>query len=120
MIYEDYPEIGEVALSCVWTARGVVEPTPVTIEWFKPERVTSGRRDADQLFAGAGEDVAFAIVWQEDPKGLMPGEGDGPGDGWSGANTHNKATSGSATSPGTTSPRSTTATPPTATATIST
>ena len=35
--------------------------------------------------------MAFAIVWQEDPKGLMPGEGDGPGEGWSGANTHNKA-----------------------------
>ena len=33
----------------------------------------------------------FAIVWQEDPKGLMPGDGEGPGDGWSGANTHNKA-----------------------------
>ncbi len=60
------------------------------IQWYKPERVTSGRRDAAQLFAGAGEDVAFAIVWQEDPKGLMPGEGDGPGDGWSGANTHSK------------------------------
>ena len=32
------------------------------IQWFKPERVTSGRRDAAQLFAGSGDDVAFAIV----------------------------------------------------------
>ena len=91
VIYEDYPEMGEVAFSCVWTARGVVEPATGDIQWFKPERLTSGRRDAYQLFAGAGEDVAFGIVWQEDPKGLMPGEGDGPGEGWSGANTHNKA-----------------------------
>ena len=42
------------------------------------ERLTSGRRDAFQLFAGAGTGVAFAIVWQEDPKGLRPGEGEGP------------------------------------------
>ena len=91
VIYEDYPEMGEVAFSCVWTARGVIEPATGEIQWFKPERLTSGRRDAFQLFAGAGTGVAFAIVWQEDPKGLMPGEGDGPGDGWSGANTNNKA-----------------------------
>jgi hypothetical protein len=89
VIYEDYPEMGEVAFSCVWSARAVIEPDG-DIQWFKPERLTSGRRDAFQLFAGAGEDVAFAIVWQEDPKGLVPGEGDGPGEGWSGANSNNK------------------------------
>jgi hypothetical protein len=89
VIYEDYPEKGEVPYSCVWAARGVVE-SDGNVQWFKPERLTSGRRDAHQLFAGAGEDVAFAIVWQEDPKGLVPGEGDGPGDGWSGARTNNK------------------------------
>ncbi len=89
VIYEDYPEMGEVPFSCVWTARGIIEPDG-NIQWYKPERVTSGRRDANQLFAGAGDDVAFAIAWQEDAKGLMPGDGDGPGEGWSGANTHNK------------------------------
>ena len=88
--YDDYPEMGEVGFSCVWTARGVVDPANGEIQWFKPERLTSGRRDAFQLFAGAATDVAFAVVWQEDPKGLRPGEGDGPGEGWSGANTHNK------------------------------
>lgn len=91
VFYEDYPALGEVPYSCVWTARGVVDTATGDVQWFKPERVTSGRRDAFQLTAQKGEDVAFAIVWQEDPKGLMPGEGDGPGDGWSGANTHNKA-----------------------------
>jgi len=90
VIYEDYPEMGEVPYSCVWTARGVID-TFGDIQWFKPEKLTSGRRDAFQLFAGAGTDVAFAIVWQEDPKGLLPGDGEGPGDGWSGANTNNKA-----------------------------
>jgi hypothetical protein len=87
--YEDFPEMGEVPYSCVWTARAVIEPDG-NIQWFKPERLTSGRRDAYQIFAGAGTGVAFAIVWQEDPKGLRPGEGDGPGDGWSGARTNNK------------------------------
>jgi hypothetical protein len=91
VFYDDYPEMGEVPYSCVWTARGMIEPATGDIQWFKPERLTSGRRDAFQIFAGAGTGVAFAIVWQEDPKGLMPGEGDGPGEGWSGANTHNKA-----------------------------
>ncbi len=90
VIYEDYPEMGEVPYSCVWTARGVVIPETGEVQWFKPERLTSGRRDAFQLFAGAGTDVGFAIVWQEDPKGLVPGEGDGPGDGWGGASTNNK------------------------------
>ena len=89
VIYEDFPEMGEVPYSCVWTARGVIEPDG-EIQWFKPERLTSGRRDAFQLFAGAGTDVGFAIVWQEDPKGLRPGEGDGPGEGWSGARSSNK------------------------------
>ena len=54
VIYEDYPEMGEVPYSCVWTARGVVEPDG-DVQWFKPERLTSGRRDAYQLFAGAGD-----------------------------------------------------------------
>ncbi|MCJ7603251.1 MAG: choice-of-anchor O protein [Desulfobulbaceae bacterium] len=86
----DWPEMGEVPYSCVWAARGTIEPSTGEVKWFKPERLTSGRRDAHQLFAGAGTGVGFAIVWQEDPKGLMPGEGDGPGEGWSGANTNNK------------------------------
>lgn len=91
VLYEDYPEKGEVPYSCVWAARGVLDETSGDVKWYKPERVTSGRRDAFQLVAASHADVGFAIAWQEDPKGLMPGEGDGPGEGWSGANTHNKA-----------------------------
>jgi hypothetical protein len=90
VIYEDEPGVGEVPYGCVWSTRGVIDTATGDVQWFKPERITSGRRDAYQLFAHAADDVAFGIVWQEDPKGLMPGEGDGPGDGWSGANTHSK------------------------------
>ena len=60
--YDDYPEMGEVPFSCVWTARGVIDPDTAEIQWFKPERVTSGRRDAYQIFAGAATDVAFATA----------------------------------------------------------
>lgn len=88
VIYPDYPEMGEVPYSCVWAARGMIDESG-DIQWLKPERLTSGRRDANQLFAGAS-DVGFAIVWQEDPKGLRPGEGEGPGEGWSGARSSNK------------------------------
>lgn len=91
VLYEDYPEKGEVPYSCVWAARGLLDPATGDVQWFKPERITSGRRDAYQLVAASHPEVGFAIAWQEDPKGLMPGEGDGPGEGWSGANTHNKA-----------------------------
>ena len=90
VIYEEFPEMGEIPYSCVWTSRATIDPNTGDIQWFKPERATSGRRDAYQLFAGAGTGVAFAIVWQEDPKGLRPGEGEGPGDGWSGARSTNK------------------------------
>jgi hypothetical protein len=90
VIYEEFPEMGEIPYSCVWTSRATIDPYTGDIQWFKPERLTSGRRDAYQLFAGAGTDVAFAVVWQEDPKGLRPGEGEGPGDGWSGARSTNK------------------------------
>ena len=36
--------------------------------------------------AGAG----CAVTWQEDPEGTRPGEGEGPGTGWSGATTASK------------------------------
>ena len=32
----------------------------------------------------------FAIAWQEDPDGLRPGKGKGPGEGWSGAISNHK------------------------------
>ena len=97
---DDFPEIGEVPYSSVWVCRGVLATaTDVAagvgqyvgdIVWFKPERLTSGRRDPLQIFMGAGTSAGFAILWQEDPEGLMPGKESGPGEGWSGATTNHK------------------------------
>jgi len=112
---EDFPEVGEVPYSCVWTARGTIvtqemidaggywaqtyydETTGDTayyqvgdIQWFKPERLTSGRRDANQVFMGSFDGAGFAIAWQEDPEGLRPGQAKGPGPGWGGATTNHK------------------------------
>jgi len=110
--------IGEIPYSCVWAARGVIvsqkeldegtfnslnvvddpltpEDETATIElgdivWFKPERITSGRRDAYLPMVGSARGAGFAIVWQEDPDGLRPGKGKGPGEGWSGAISNHK------------------------------
>ena len=60
-----------------------------TIVWSKPERLTSGRRDAFQLVASA-HNKAWALAWQEDPRGLRVGEASGPGDGMSGATVNHK------------------------------
>ena len=60
------------------------------IVWFKPERLTSGRRDAYVPVVGSARGAGFAIAWQEDPSGLRPGKGKGPGQGWSGAISNHK------------------------------
>ncbi len=86
----DYPEVGELPFSVVWACRGVIDEDLGTITWYKPERLTSGRRDANQIMMNGVEDAGFAIVWQEDPEGLRPGEQAGPGEGWSGATTNHK------------------------------
>jgi hypothetical protein len=81
----DRPELGVKPMSCLWAARGTVDQFG-NIVWAKAEQITSGRRDAYQLTtAAAGNDVGFAMVWQEDPVGLNPGSAAGPGDGMSGA-----------------------------------
>ncbi|HEY9148633.1 MAG TPA: choice-of-anchor O protein, partial [Gammaproteobacteria bacterium] len=105
-----YPSVGLVPFNCLWTARGVLltdddstgdvnegddpRTADVTesshIVWYNAERLTSGRRDVNrveiQMVAGAGA----AITWQEDPEGLLPGSGEGPGEGWSGAIANNQ------------------------------
>ncbi|MBL7064329.1 MAG: hypothetical protein ISS49_09035 [Anaerolineae bacterium] len=103
---QGFPEVGEVPYSCVWVARGTIVTQGMIdsqngtsfwansavgdIQWFKPERLTSGRRDANQVFMGASDGAGFAIAWQEDPDGLRPGAAAGPGPGWGGATTHHK------------------------------
>ena len=96
---EGYPQAGEVPHGCVWTARGVLVPgdDPRTTEaeasymvWTKPERLTSGRRDPNRIEVRGVAGAGFVITWQEDPDGLRPGQGLGPGEGWSGAVAHDK------------------------------
>lgn len=86
----DFPEVGEIPFSCVWICRGIIDPETGDITWFKAERLTSGQRDAYQLMFNGATNAGFAITWQEDPKGLRPGEEAGPGEGWSGATTNHK------------------------------
>ncbi len=96
-----FAHVGEIPFSCVWTARGtleMVEPgqgsdltTPVWgVRWRKAERLTSGKRDAYYLAIDGVEGAGFVLAWQEDPEGLRPGYGEGPGVGWSGATVNHK------------------------------
>lgn len=92
--------IGELPYHALWACRGVlvwdgnVARFPGRqvgeIVWFKPERITSARRDAFIPVVGSAKNVGFAIAWQEDPGGLLPGSCKGGGDGWSGATVHKK------------------------------
>ena len=93
-----FAEVGEVPFSAIWTCRGVIQrvTNPQTgleewgVQWRKPERLTSGRRDAMYTAIDGAENVGFGICWQEDPEGLRPGYGEGPGEGWSGSTGNHK------------------------------
>jgi hypothetical protein len=87
-------QVGEVPFACLWTARGELvkddDPRTENVEetfmrWYKPERLTSGRRDVNRVEVAGVAGAGFAITWQEDPDGLRTGQGLGPGEGWSGA-----------------------------------
>ncbi|MCB8984251.1 MAG: hypothetical protein H6659_10535 [Ardenticatenaceae bacterium] len=92
---QGFPEIGEIPYSCIWTARGKLLPgdDPMTpdfaeashVVWTAPERLTSGVRDANLPAVDCAGGAGCALTWQEDPEGLRPGKGLGPGEGWSGA-----------------------------------
>jgi hypothetical protein len=104
---EGFPEVGELPFACLWAARGTLEPVIIDAEgamtydptgstgqhgiiWRKPERLTSGRRDVNRVEAAAEPGAGFVVTWQEDPEGLRPGLGEGPGNGFSGAIAHGK------------------------------
>ena len=102
---QGFPEVGEIPYGCVWVARGTLEQdldesgTPLfnsvgdpvyDITWRASERLTSGRRDPHQINITSAPGAGFIIEWQEDPQGLRPGKGLGPGEGWSGAIANSK------------------------------
>jgi hypothetical protein len=101
--------IGEIPYYALWACRGVLVWEDIDkdgniignadkypdreigeIVWFKPERLTSGRRDAFFAMSHGARGAGFAIAWQEDPGGLLPGSCKGGGHGWSGATVHKK------------------------------
>jgi hypothetical protein len=92
--------IGEIPYHALWACRGVLVWSGNAaqypgyelgdIVWFKPERLTTGRRDAFLPVVGSAKNVGFAIAWQEDPGGLRPGKCSAGGHGWSGATVHKK------------------------------
>jgi hypothetical protein len=98
-VKEPVASVGEVPYNCLWSARGVMvagdDPRTAATElnhivWFKAERLTSGVRDVNRVEVDFVKDAGAVIVWQEDPDGLRPGSGEGPGEGWSGATAGNK------------------------------
>jgi hypothetical protein len=80
---QGFPEVGEIPYSCVWTARGKLLPgdDPATeteatyVMWTKPERLTSGARDANLPAVDCVKDAGCILTWQEDPEGVRPGQG---------------------------------------------
>jgi hypothetical protein len=97
---QGFPEVGEIPYSCIWTARGklVAGDDPLTADfveashviWTKPERLTAGVRDANLPAVDCAKGAGCFLTWQEDPLGLRPGQGLGPGEGWSGAIANGK------------------------------
>jgi hypothetical protein len=86
--FEQNQPAGEVPYSCLWSARGTLEleeDGTYAMVWRKAERLTSGRRDVNRVEVKCMSGAGCAITWQEDPEGLRPGQGLGPGEGWSGA-----------------------------------
>jgi len=86
----DRPDLGVVPFSCTWVARGMINPADGAITWFAPEQISSGRRDALQDWPFSAKGAGFAMVWQEDPDGLDPGQAKGPGEGLSGATVNHQ------------------------------
>jgi hypothetical protein len=98
---EGYPTVGQVPYACMWTARGTLETVDADgkydadgeyygIIWRQAERLTSGRRDVHRMEAACLKGAGCVVTWQEDPDGLRPGKGEGPGEGWSGAIAHHQ------------------------------
>jgi hypothetical protein len=71
----------EVPFSCVYVAYSSDSGTT----WSTPVQLTDALRDVKQDASKGASDGKWIITWQEDPLGLLLGEGDGPGDGASGA-----------------------------------
>ncbi len=74
----------EVPMNCVYVAHSSGNNVGNVANWTV-DRLTDGSRDAKQDVSRGLSSGVWAVTWQEDPLGLQPGEGDGPGEGASGA-----------------------------------
>lgn len=77
-----YPESGNIEVP--YAATYVVRSANGGATWSAPELLSDGSRDAKQDVPKASS-AGFVVTWQEDPKGLQPGDAEGPGEGGSGA-----------------------------------
>lgn len=73
----------EVPFSCVYAAHA--SGSDVVDGVWTVKRLSDGSRDANQDVSRGMQNDGWAIIWQEDPRGLQPGEAEGPDDGASGA-----------------------------------
>lgn len=71
----------EVPFSCMYISYSSDSGT----SWSTPVQLSDALRDAKQDVSKGASDGKWIVTWQEDPLGLQLGEGDGPGDGASGA-----------------------------------
>lgn len=79
-----YPEFGGISRG--YHSAYAIKTSDGGVTWSSPQQLGDATRDAKQ-FCVDGGDEGVAITWQEDPLGLRIGDGEGPGDGDSGANT---------------------------------
>ncbi|WP_127471385.1 choice-of-anchor O protein [Thiomicrorhabdus aquaedulcis] len=71
----------EIPFSCTY----VSQSSDGGMTWSVAKQLSDGSRDAKQDVNKVALDGKAVVTWQEDPLGLSLGEGDGPGDGASGA-----------------------------------
>jgi hypothetical protein len=72
----------DLPFHCIWVATST---DPALMSW-DVQQLTGGERYAmNEVIAGSSTGNAYAMVWQEDPAGLQPGEAEGRGDGGMGS-----------------------------------
>ena len=73
----------EIPMSCIYVAHATDSFSQLS-DWTI-DRLSDGSRDVKQDNNKGNGAGAWAVIWQEDPLGLQPGEAEGPGEGSSGA-----------------------------------
>lgn len=72
----------DLPFHCIWVATST---DPALMNWDVQQLTTGERYAMNEVVAGSSAGNAYAMVWQEDPAGLQPGEAEGRGDGGMGS-----------------------------------